>query len=344
MRGNDINVEDIPDPVPGRGQVIIAPHSTGICGSDLHFRSEMGELAALDPHSEPPGVVPGHEFAGHVVAIGPDTPTELAEGDLVTAIPFTHGPAGPEIIGLSPTFGGGLAELTAVDAERTVKLPQGVGTRLGSLTEPIAVAVHAFARSATSGPIAIVGSGPIGLGIVAAAVAADRHPVIAIDPSEARRAIALRLGADAAYAPGSDLTDMLAEHGFTPGTLSPLLDAEPATPTIFECVGRPEVVQNVIATAPAHSRVVLAGICSHAVEVNPLQMIMAEISIETSFAYRPRDFNTALRHLQEQPEYFASLITSERPLDQTYAAFEDLASGLPDEIKILITPGHGAME
>ena len=225
---------------------------------------------------------------------------------------------------------------------RTLKLPEGVDTRLGALTEPIEVAVHAFARRAPSGPIAIVGSGPIGLGIIAAAVAAQRHPIIAIDPSEARRAIAIRLGADAAYAPGLDLTDMLAEHGFTPGTISPLLDAEPATPTIFECVGRPEVVQNVIATAPAHSRVVLAGVCSHAVEVNPLQMIMAEISIETSYAYRPGDFNTALRYLQEQPEYFASLITSERPLDQTYAAFEDLASGHTDEIKILINPATAA--
>jgi threonine dehydrogenase-like Zn-dependent dehydrogenase len=343
MRGGQIDIEQLPDPVPGTGQVLIAPHSTGICGSDLHLRQALTDFAALSPDVPAVPVIPGHEFAGQVVAIGPDTATDLAPGDLVTAIPFTHGAAGPETIGLSPAFGGGLAELTLADASRTMKLPDGLDTRLGALCEPLAVAVHAFARAAGRGPLVIVGTGPIGLGIIALAAITARHPIIAVEPSEIRRGMALKLGADATHAPGPALTEILQQSGFTPSTISPLLDHEPATATIFECAGRPEVVQSILAEAPAHSRVVLAGACMQPVEIGPLQLTTSEISIETSFAYRQHEFRSAASHLSRHPDLFGTLVTSEHPLQATEAAFDALASQ-PAEAKILIRPNADLAE
>lgn len=340
MRGGRIQLEEVPDPVPGPGQVLIAPHATGICGSDLHLRHALADLAARSPGAPAIPVIPGHEFAGEVIAVGPDAPSDLVPGDLVTAIPFTRGAAGPETIGLSPAFGGGLAELTVTDASRTVRLPDGLDTRLGALCEPVAVAVHAFARAAGRGPVIVVGTGPIGLVLVAVAVIAARHPIIAIEPSPIRRGMALRLGADAAHAPGQALTELLAESGFTPSTISPLLDGEPATATIFECAGRPEVVQSILAGAPSHSRVVLVGACAQPVELNPLQLTTAELSVEASFAYRPDEFRTAVGHLRQRPDLFTTLVTSEHPLEATEAAFDAL-SGHPDEAKILIHPSGG---
>ena len=184
-------------------------------------------------------IVPGHEVAGEVVAIGPDTVTDLLVGDLVTGIPFTPADTGAETIGLSAVFNGGLAELCRFDAVRTFRLAEGVDTGLGALSEPIAVAVHAIARAAPQGPTVVVGAGPIGLAIIAVAVVAGRGPIIAVDPSATRRAMADKLGADAVHEPGTPLLELLADVGFTPGTISPLLDTEPTTPTVFECVGHP---------------------------------------------------------------------------------------------------------
>lgn len=340
MRGGSITIEDVPEPVVEAGQVLIAPLATGICGSDLHARRLLADLAAQSPEAVE-AIVPGHEVAGEVVAIGSDTVTSLRVGSLVTGIPFTPGAAGGvETIGLSPVFNGGLAELTRFDADRVFALPEGVDVRLGALSEPIAVAVHAFARAAADGPVVVVGAGPIGLAIIAVATLAGRGPIIAVDPSTTRRQMAVQLGADTAHEPGQSLLELLIEVGFSPDTISPLLDREPTTPTILECVGNPAVVQDILATAPPHSRVVLAGACSHPVELQPLALTLSEVSVETSFAYRPHEFRHAMRLIADHPDVFDRLITSDRPLDDTESAFDDLASD-PHELKILIHPTGG---
>ena len=336
LRGEQLEVVDIDDPTPGPGQVLIAPHYAGICGSDLHLREVMAGLAAAAPDSVPP-IVPGHEFAGEIVAVGPDTDGRFRAGDLVTANPFTVGAGGPETIGLSPTRSGGLAELTVADVPRTLHLPEGLDTRLGALCEPVAVAIRALHRGSSVGPIVVVGAGPIGLAIVAVAAIEQRHPIVVIEPSASRRALAKRLGADAVYEPGTPLVELLAQVGFTPSTISPLLNDDPERVSIIECVGRPAIVGSVLAEAPPHAHIVLAGACAHPVEMQPLELTTREVTVDTSFAYRPADFATAAHHLQSHPDRFSQLITSERPLDETAAAFDALASE-PSEIKILIKP------
>ena len=340
LRGGRIGVERLPDPQPGTGQLLIAPHAAGICGSDLHLRESLSGLAELMPDADAVAIVPGHEFAGEVVAVGPGTDTPLSPGELVTAIPFSDGAAGVETIGMSPTHSGGLAALALVDASRTFRLPEGVDTTLGALCEPVAVALHAFVLASGSGPVVVVGAGPIGMGIATLAVVHGRHPIIAIDPSPARREMALRQGVDAVHAPGPALTDVLAEIGWRPSTISPLLDEDPVTATVFECVGLPDVVRAVLADAPAHSRIVLAGACTQPVELDPLGLTMAEATVEVSFAYRPHEFRAAALLLQEHPERFGSMITSVRSLEETAAAFDALAHE-PEELKILIRPQAG---
>lgn len=338
MRAGAMAVEEVPEPKPGPGQVLIAPHATGICGSDLHFREESIAAAQAAPDEPQPPVIPGHEIAGEVVALGPDVPAGTVKpGDRVTAIPFTMGPDGPETIGLSPTHGGGLAELAAFDASRTLLLPPDLDLRLAALAEPVAVAAHAAAMAAPDGPIVVVGAGPIGLGIIAVSAAAGRGPIIAVDPSPSRRAKALAVGATSVHEPGTPLIELMAAHGYTPSTISPLLDADPNPSTVFECVGRAPVVQAIVAEAPPHSQVVLAGACPHTIEVEPLQLTVTEVKLAASFAYRHHDFATALRLLNQEPERFGQLITSERPLEEAEAAFDDLA-GHADEVKILIRP------
>lgn len=337
MQGGELVVSDVDEPVPGPGQVLIAPHTTGICGSDLHIRAVQRDQATLAPEPPLPPIIPGHEFAGEVVALGPGTDTVANIGDLVTAIPFTHGAAGPETIGISPTFGGGLAGLTVADATRTFRLPDGLDTRLGALTEPVAVAVHAYHQGAETGPLVVVGAGPIGLAIIAIAAIDGRQPIIAVEPAPTRRAAALRFGAQAAYEPGTPLLDLLRDVGYRPSMPSPLLDTDPTVATIFECVGRPGAVQNILTEAPPHSRIVLAGACHNPVDFHPLQATTSEVTITASFAYRPAEFRVAMHLLQQHPATFEAFITSERPLEETGDAFDALVYD-PTEIKTLIRP------
>lgn len=338
MSGGVITIEEVPDPIPARGQVVIAPDATGICGSDLHARVVFAELAENNPEMVM-AIVPGHEVAGEIVAIGPDTDTSLRVGDLATSIPFTPGQLAPETIGLSPIHPGGLADLVAFDATRTWALPNGMDPRLGALVEPISVAAHALAHASEEGPLVVIGAGPIGLAIIAVASLAGRGPIIAVEPSVQRRDAAARLGADATYGPGTPIVELLAEHGHRVATISPLLDADPGAATIFECVGQPEVVRSIIAEVPSHGRVVLAGACSHPVQVDPLQLTLHEATVTASFAYRPNEFRASIELVASHPDVFGQLITSDRPLEETEGAFDDLA-GDPRELKILIHPNR----
>ena len=80
-----IEVEDVPDPVPGPGQVLVAPAACGICGSDLHLL----EMQATTPELVAPLVL-GHEFVGEIVDFGPDTTRRLRTGSVVTSVPWSR--------------------------------------------------------------------------------------------------------------------------------------------------------------------------------------------------------------------------------------------------------------
>ena len=72
-------LQNLPDPAPGPGDVIVAPDGCGICGTDLHI------IAGAVPFTRYP-IVPGHEFAGEVVAAGSDV-DHVRVGDVVAVEP-----------------------------------------------------------------------------------------------------------------------------------------------------------------------------------------------------------------------------------------------------------------
>ena len=100
-------------------------------------------------------------------------------------------------------------------------------------------------------------------------------------------------------------------------------------------------MQSILAEAPPHSRVVLAGACHAPVEIGPLQFTTAEVTVTASFAYRPAEFRAAIGHLSERPHLFGQLITGEHALDETADAFDALATN-PDQVKILINPADAS--
>jgi L-idonate 5-dehydrogenase len=209
----DLRVDELPDPVAGTGEVLVAMEWGGICGSDLaywrHGRSGTAEL------KHP--MVLGHEVAGRVIGLGSDVhgfeigqPVTFQPAQLVGDGRMPERLAGrtnlyPHVryfgsAAFDPHTDGGFSQLRSVRAAQVRALPDGVSTRRGALAEPLAVALHAVGRAGDlSGRTVLVnGTGPIGALVVAAAKHAGAAHVIAADVVQSSLEVARAMGADTA--------------------------------------------------------------------------------------------------------------------------------------------------
>lgn len=209
-----------------------------------------------------------------------------------------------------------------LSAPLLLPIPNGLDPRVASLTEPLAVGMHAVNKSGIQpGDVALViGSGPIGLTIVAALRHRGVEHIVASDYSQRRRELASTLGAH-------DTVD--------PAQGSPFDAVTPAV--VFEAVGVPGIVNDVMRRAPIGTRLVVAGVCMESDPIMPLFGIAKEIALQFVNAYDAAEFTESLRVIADGEIDVRPLITGEVGLDGVGAAFDDLAS--PDEhCKILVTP------
>ena len=326
--------DDVDEPVPGPGQVLVDVRACGICGSDLHFAkygdevlSLMGQLKGMPMRGVTVDlsndVFMGHEFSAEVLEAGPDTDAPPA-GTLVTSIPVLLSAKGFDTIVYSNTLLGGFAERMLLSAPLLVKVPNGLDARHAALTEPMAVGLHAVNKSNIDrGETALVlGCGPIGMAIIAALAHRGVESIVAADFSPKRRELAVTMGAHQIVDPADE---------------SPFDTITPAV--VFEAVGVAGIVDDVLRRAPIGSRVVVAGVCMQPDTVHPFYAITKEINIQFVLAYDPLEFAESLRAIAEGEINVAPLITGEVGLESVGAAFNDLARPV-EHCKILVTP-HG---
>src|SRR3954447_19748132 len=206
----ELDVVELPAPVPGRGQVLLDVVRCGICGSDLHARvlgDGLADVAAEVGYDDfmrsDEQVVMGHEFSGRGGASGPGTRRRVDQGAPVVALPLIrHGGRGHPI-GLSAAAPGGYAEQVVVEESLMFPVPDGFDPVKAALTEPMAIGWHAVRRGdVKKSTVAIViGCGPIGLAVICALKARGVKTVVASDFSAARRALASVCGADVVVDP-----------------------------------------------------------------------------------------------------------------------------------------------
>ncbi len=323
--------DDVPEPVPGPGQVLVAVRACGICGSDLHFAAhganvlEMSGRVAGDAMSMNVDlnhdVFMGHEFSAEILEAGPETETH-APGTLVTSIPVLLSTKGVEPIVYSNSTMGGYAERMLLAAPLLLPIPNGLDLKHAALTEPMAVGLHAVNRSnITPGEAALViGCGPIGIAIVASLRARGVENVMAADFSPRRRELATAMGAHQVLDPANG---------------SPFDSVKAAV--VFEAVGVPGIIDDILLRARPGTRLVVAGVCMQPDTVHPFFAIAKEINVQFVLAYNPEEFAGSLRALAEGEIDATPMITGEVGLDQVGAAFDDLAD--PERhCKILVTP------
>ena len=373
----ELDVVDLPEPVPAKGQVRLEVLRCGICGSDLHARHGIDEWAQMAARTgydrfgrSEEAIVFGHEFSGSVAEYGPGCGAKLPTGTAVVAVPLVRGPHGIDAVGLSAHAPGAYAEQMIVQESMMMAVPNGLPADVAALTEPMAVAWHAVRRGEVGKrDVAIViGCGPVGLGVILCLKASGVRTVVASDFSAGRRALATACGADVVIDPAvgspyeggagrGHLTDAPAAFELAVGTREKLgrlpigwwhlwrlgekLGGMPKRPVIFECVGVPGMISSIVDDAPLFSRVVVVGVCVGPDRFTPAMAINKEIDLRFVLAYTPLEYRDTLHMLAEGKLDPRPLITGTVGLDGVDAAFAAL--GDPEmHAKVLIDPRSSA--
>jgi 2-desacetyl-2-hydroxyethyl bacteriochlorophyllide A dehydrogenase len=195
----EVVVESVDDPTPGPREVVVEVAACGLCGTDLHIL--QGEFAPTLP------IVPGHEFAGTVVACGADV-RDIREGDRVAVDPSLYcNECHYCRIGrnnlclrwgaIGVTVPGGAAEYCAAPAANCVVLPDAVQTADATLIEPLSCAVRGYdvLRSQLGSHVLIYGAGTMGLMMLSLAQRTGAVSVDVVDVNADRLTLASQLGA-----------------------------------------------------------------------------------------------------------------------------------------------------
>jgi len=336
-----IVVDDVAEPRPGPGDVLVAVRACGICGSDLHALEHADALldaarsldnpTEFDPSAD---FVMGHEFSAEVLELGPETDgAPVTPGDLVVSLPVMLAPTGLVALGFDNRFPGAYAERMLLTAAISMKVPDGLDARHAALTEPMAVGLHAVNKSRiAAGDAAIVhGCGPLGLAAIGWLASRGIEPIIASDFSHRRRALAAHMGA----------------HEVVDPAVEPAIDAwrrvDGSRPlVVFEAVGVPGMLDRIMRDVPAQSRLCIIGVCMVDDTVLPLIPAVKELSIQFVFGYDPMEFAQTLTAIAEGQLDVASMITGSVGLDGVAGAFTALRDP-DDHVKVLVEPSSSGL-
>lgn len=354
-RQGELTLDTIEVGPPEPGAFVMRVRRVGICATDLHL---------LEGHiGDPFPLVPGHEFVGDVAAISPEAAAErgLAAGDRVTVemlLPCSRCPRCREgrynicdrddagIVGpygreygvniprtLAPGLWGGYADVITVPAGAIVhQIPESIPWDTAALIEPFAVSYRAVARGRVKpgDTVAVIGPGPVGLLIAAAAKTAGAARVVMVGTRASRLELARQFGADACVnnREAADPIEAVRE------ALDGLADVA------IESAGVP-AAQNLAASLVRRGgRVVLAGACGGEATVTfstDLQLLTREIDVLPSFL-SAGGYEPAIAAL-ERPAYpYADLVTHRFDLTEVEQAFTVVRTKADNVIKAIVVP------
>ncbi len=341
--GHDIRLENVPEPEPGPGEVVVRVRAAGICGSDLH--------GYRDPHpSADQPRTRGHELAGEVAALGPGV-RDLAVGQRVGVEPRHLVSCGgcrwcrrgdtqlcPQlgIVAGSAVHSTGFAEYSLESAAHCYPLPESFATEIAAILDVYAVAVHAVHRVPPdpAHTVVVIGTGPIGLATAQLAKSSGAGQVIVVGRRAAPLHLARQLGCDATVnAVEEDL----------PAAVRALTRGEGAA-IVFEAVGgAAATLEQAIDVAGRGAHIGIIGAFTQGQRLDPGPCMRKELSLHWIWSYGLWDgvpeFQIALDLLAGGRVDAAPLITHRFPLDQIDAAFaaadDKRASGA---VKVLVLP------
>lgn len=324
--GKPMVIETLPDPEPGPEDVVIKVHRCGICGTDLHMtEGHQWEF----PH----GCVPGHEYAGEVVAVGSGV-TTLKSGDVITALPSMgcgHCVAchsgNISLCRNAPGVMGGFAEFIRVPVSSAIKLPSTLSVADGALVEPLAIALYSvrLSRIQPGDRVLVLGAGSVALCAIYWARRLGAGRIVAMSRSERRKDLVMQMGADAFIQYGDNEV----------GEVMEALGGQPDI--VYECVGNPGFIMKGIQHARTLGQVVSMGFCTSPDQIVPALAGFKGVSLLFPVGYSLKDFQYVADVMDAGHVDPKILITSVVGLDDLQATFERLR-GSHQETKVQVSP------
>jgi 2-desacetyl-2-hydroxyethyl bacteriochlorophyllide A dehydrogenase len=325
-----IGIEVVPAPTAGPGEAVVRLLVAGICGSDVHAIHGRHPWVKRPYH-------PGHEIVGVVESVGPGV--DLSVGIRVAVEPILacgsckRCQGGEYNLCRTMTFFGcttplgGMADRFVIPADRLIPLPAGLSDLDAALVEPLSTPVHAVRLAGgdlTGKSVAILGAGTIGLLVLVAARGANAQRIAVSEPLQAKRDLALRLGADSVF----DATD--------PATVQAVRDdLGESADIVFDCVAIQSTMDQAFAMAYKGGTVVVVGVPSAPVTVPLPEVQDLQVRIQGSATYVRDDILEAISMLERGLARAGDLVTGVYPLGDAAEAFAAASSGR--HVKVVVT-------
>ncbi len=331
-KGPGYTFKDVPVPKPLKGELLIRVEAVGICGTDLSILAGNREI--------PLPLIPGHEFAGEVVALGPGVDNfsigERATAGLVIgcgSCPYCLRELDTlcdNILEIGIHIDGAFTRYVKAPAKITHKLPDEISFEDGALFDPIASAYRAVRKAAIrpSETVVVVGPGPIGLVAVqiAKAEGAGKVIVVGLPEDKGRLSAALENGADfQASGTSQEVIEKIKE--LTSGEMA---DA------VIEATGQPSSMEVCTAALKKCGRLSVAGIFHEKPAIDMGRVVRYELSVTGSICYTIKDFQDSIELLRSGKINPSPLITHRMPLDELGKGLELLAR--KEAIKVILKP------
>jgi L-iditol 2-dehydrogenase len=317
-------IDQVPDPVPGPGQALVAVHTAGICGSDVHATQGLFPLT-------PPRVM-GHEYSGVVVGVGRGLSRRLLNRPVACEPNYGCGDCvecrqGRESQCARCVRVGGFAERVVLPRRALHPLPRGLNPSTAALAEPAACCLSGLEmfRMPRRATLLVIGGGLMGLLTLALARARGAATTILSDPLPGRRELAQRLGADVVVDPTREDLKAVVDR----------LTGGRGLHVACEAVGKPELLGEAVRLVRPRGIVQMVGVNPPAsrLPADLFDLHFREITLLGAYG-RGSAFGRALAWLPRLP---VALVTARFPLDRITDAFAHATAG--HGIKTALTPG-----
>lgn len=336
--GKPLEIETLPDPQPGPGEVIVAVRAAGVCGTDVHIALEGTIPTANTP------ITLGHEAAGVVAGVGPGVEAWQA-GDRVCLMP--HMPCGecyycttgeealcPRTQILGVHLAGAFAEYVKMPADSLVALPDNVPFEIGAiLTDAVSTAYHAVVCRGNLRPgekVAVIGCGGLGHHGVVWARQLAAGQIIAVDLAPGALERAKSAGAD-------EVVD--AKEGDAAKKIRSLTGGL-GVDLALEFVGRAETVTEGLKSLRRGGRIVVVGVGPERVILPPLQVFVGvEATLLGSMGFHRADLEQVIQLVAEGKVDLSESVGQVLPLQAINDALRLVNERNSGGARVVVTPG-----
>src|SRR5947209_204188 len=330
---DSIRVDSVSDPTPRPNEVLVRVEACGICGTDLHIIDGDSPLTRYP-------IIPGHEFAGEVVALGSAVAQENSNGGVNITLGSRvaiepnlycghcefcrtgHENLCLNYAALGVTTAGGIAQYVSVPVVKAYELPGTISLREAALIEPVSCAVHGMhiLNPRSGDTFLIVGAGTMGLLLLQLALRGGASRVVMVDVNEQRLKRAEQLGVTRTY---NDIKRALADE-----------------PLGFNCVidatGVPAVIENAFTAVKRGGKLMIFGVApaeAH-ISLSPFRIYNDEITVIGSMAVL-FSFQPALDLISAGVINTKPMLTTAFPLEDSPKALDMVRYGSGVKTQIL---------